>query len=106
MVEITKCPPGYAQGAGDLAEWAHRRAVGKSGVAPPRKIKTKRKRKRSAFDRVKANKVRRAERSKAPAVTPRTDFSDMNVYDMSVMPWDENQVIPEHAATPAKQYND
>ena len=31
-VAVTKLPPGKAEGADDLAHWAHRRATGKSGV--------------------------------------------------------------------------
>jgi hypothetical protein len=36
MVEITKCPPGKALGAGDLHRWAHNRQLGRTSVAGQR----------------------------------------------------------------------
>lgn len=32
-----KCPPGVAEGAGDLQRWASRRMGGKSGVNPTKR---------------------------------------------------------------------
>lgn len=95
MVEITKCPPGVAEGAYDLQTWGHRRATGKSGV-PKGKQKRKSPSKRKKSAKWRAWQTRRQKKNSfSPANTPRTDFSDVNVYDMSVMPWDENQVILE-----------
>ena len=95
MVEITKCPPGKAKGADDLKTWGHRRAAGQSGVPPSKRKGKKSPSKRAKSKKWWAKKGGRRQSSFEPAVTPRTDFSDMNVYDMSVMPWDENQVILE-----------
>jgi hypothetical protein len=37
-VEVTKLPPGKAQGADDLMNWSRRRAVGRSGVITEVKV--------------------------------------------------------------------
>jgi hypothetical protein len=41
MVEVTKCPPGIAKGAGDLHAWASRRLVGRSGLPEPKRRKSR-----------------------------------------------------------------
>ena len=93
---ITKCPDGEALGARDLLEWGNRRAKGQSGVKPEKQdFPTATKRKRAAKTKAKWKKFHRKRNRETPARTARTDFSDMNVYDQSIPPWDENQVILE-----------
>lgn len=93
---ITKCPDGEAAGARDLATWGYRRAKGQSGVRPKKpKEQTKAQKKRAAERKIRRKKYRVTRRSYKPATTERADFSDMNVYDTSIPPWDENQVILE-----------
>lgn len=89
---ITKCPDGEALGARDLATWGQRRAKGQSGSKPE---KTKAQQKRAAARKIRRKKYRVSRRSYRPATTERTDFSDTNVYDQSIPPWGESQVILE-----------
>lgn len=94
MVEITKCPPGEAKGARDLQNWSQRRAVGKSGVwSKPKKPKSAK-----SKNRARAKRFRAGRKSYQPAVTPRTDWSDLNIYDMSTPPWEDQVVIGQHAS--------
>lgn len=57
MVEITKCPPGRARGAGDLQSWSFNRMLGRSGVNPkddPVKWEEKQLRPRNRSERLAA----------------------------------------------------
>ncbi len=95
---ITKCPDGHASGADDLLTWGQRRATGRSGVGRDTGEKVAKKAKNTWKSRKLAKGRKRSgviKPSYRPATTDRTDFSDMNVYDQSIPPWDENQVILE-----------
>ena len=103
--KLTKCPPGEALGAKDIQNWSQRIAAGKSGVYTGKKRFKKKKspwsvRKKSSkrSKKLKGKQSRRAHREREETGrTERRDFSDMNVYDMSIPPWEEQTVIESTA---------
>ena len=124
--KLTKCPPGKAAGSEMLTDWALRRSAGQSSVnekSPKYKmnkkcLKAKKKKKKIPWsvrkkdpDRLKRLREKREKRAKLKEKqrrrahrereetgrTERRDFSDMNVYDMSISPWEEQTVVESTA---------